>query len=293
MTPIRIGELQVDRVVEDERPYAALDFLLPKASTAMIEPHADWLRPRCLSADNKVHMCFQSFIVRTGRHTILIDACTGNDKERPARPDWHRQNKPFLQTMAATGVTPEQIDLVLCTHLHADHVGWNTRLVDGRWVPTFPNAKYLFAKREYEYWERAHREGLARGEAVNHGSFGDSVLPVVDAGRAVFVESDHEIASGLHLEAAYGHTPGTCVLHARSNGQHGVFLGDVLHTPVQLIDPTLLSTPFCADPVESGRTRRALCERYADTDTILLPAHFPSPSAYRIDSHRGAFRLRD
>jgi glyoxylase-like metal-dependent hydrolase (beta-lactamase superfamily II) len=293
MSSIRIGNIRVDRVIEHEGPYAALDFLLPSAKPEPIAANADWLSPRFLDATNQVVMCFQSFVVRTAHHTILVDACVGNDKERPLRPNWHRQKSPFLEKMIAGGVRPEEIDVVFCTHLHADHVGWNTQLVDGRWVPTFPNARYLFARREYEYWERAHREALANGKDVpNHGSFGDSVLPIVEAKRATLVESDHEIETGVHLEPAYGHTPGTCLLHAKQGGEHGVFIGDVLHTPVQFVNPDW-STPFCADPAQSGRTRRGLCERYADTGTTILAAHFPSPTVCRIGRHGESFRLRD
>ena len=193
--------------------------------------------------------------------------------------------------MRALGVAPEAIDFVFCTHLHADHVGWNTKLENGRWVPTFPNARYVFAKREYEHWEAEHRRIQAAGEApLAQGSFADSVLPVVEAKRAVFVESDHEFEKGVHLEPAYGHTPGNCVFHARSGGGHAVFIGDVMHTAAQLANPAL-SSRFCSDPAESARTRTALVERHADTDTVVLAAHFPTPVAGRIRRRGAGFAL--
>ncbi len=292
MKTLQLGGFQVDRVVESEGPFAPLDFLLPGIAPDLVAAHSDWLQPRHVDpADGQAIMAFQSFVLRTRRHTIVIDTCVGNDKPRPLRPTWHLQQRPFLARMQAAGVAPEAVDFVLCTHLHADHVGWNTRLAEGRWVPTFPNARYVFARREYEHWERAHRAALASGaEVPNHGSFADSVLPVMEAGRAVLVDTDHAIEDGVRLEAAPGHTPGNCVLHAQDGKDHAVFAGDVFHTAVQLADPSL-SSRFCADPVASARTRAALCERYADTGTALLAAHFPAPVAGRIVRHRDAFRL--
>ena len=256
----------------------------------MLEKHS-WLKPAYVTHDNKVLMSFHSYVIRTGRHVILVDGCVGNDKERPLRPVWHRQQGPFLQRLAAAGVKPEEITLVFCTHLHADHVGWNTRLVGGRWVPTFPNARYLFGRTEYEHWEKANRDAGKRGKALpNHGSFADSVLPVVEAGKADLVASDYEIDQGLHLEAAPGHTPGTCLLHVRNRNEHGVFSGDVIHTPVQLADPAL-SSRFCSDPVLSAKTRRALCERIADTPSLLFTGHFPGPDAARIRRLNNSFGI--
>jgi glyoxylase-like metal-dependent hydrolase (beta-lactamase superfamily II) len=281
----------VKRVVEAEGAFAPVDFLLPGFDSSILKNHS-WLQPSFVDQENRVMMSFHSYVIRTGRHVILVDGCVGNDKERPLRPVWHRQQGPFLQRLAAAGVKPEEITLVFCTHLHADHVGWNTKLVGGRWVPTFPNARYLFGRTEYEHWEKENRDAGKRGEALpNHGSFADSVLPVVEAGKADLVASDYEIDQGLHLEAAPGHTPGTCLLHARNGGAHGIFSGDVIHTPVQLADPAL-SSRFCSDPELSAKTRRALCERIADTSTFLFTGHFPAPSASRIVRMGNSFSVR-
>ena len=276
-----IGDIPVARVVEAEGAFAAVDFLLPAFDPAILQT-SPWLKPAFVDEENKVMMSFHSYVIRTPDHTIFVDGCVGNDKERPLRPVWHRQQGDFLARLAAAGVQPEEVDVVFCTHLHADHVGWNTQLRNGRWVPTFPNARYLFSKIEYQHWEREHRAALARGEpAPNHGSFADSVLPVMEAKQADLVAGDHEIESGLHLEPAPGHTPGGCLLHVRSRGAHGIFSGDVIHTPVQLADPGL-SSRFCSDAALSARTRRALCERIADTPSVLFTGHFPAPSAARI-----------
>jgi glyoxylase-like metal-dependent hydrolase (beta-lactamase superfamily II) len=280
-----IGDIRVARVVENEGPFAPVGFLLPDFRSEMLEEHR-WLRPQYVDQEIRALMSFHSYVLRTRHHTILIDGCVGNGKERPERPMWHRQEGPYLERLAQAGVRPEEIDVVFCTHLHADHVGWNTRLRDGRWVPTFPNARYIFARREYEHWERLHRAG----QKPNHDSFTDSVLPVMEARQADLVESDHEIETGIHLEAAYGHTPGTCLMHVKSRGAHGVFIGDVMHTPVQLADPGL-SSRFCSDPAQSAATRRALCERYAETATLLYTGHFPAPSAARVVRRGAGFSL--
>ena len=288
-----VGEFLIDRVVESEGPFGTVEFLLPEATQELIDGNAGWLKPRFVApVDNQLVLSFHSYVLRTRRCTILVDTCTGNDKERPARAAWHRQNNDYLDRLARAGVQPGQVDFIFCTHMHADHVGWNTRLENGRWVPTFPKARYVFARREYEYWEREHREALRRGlEPPNHGSFGDSVLPVVDAGRAVFVDSDYEIDAGLHLEPAAGHSPGSCLLHARSGPDHALFTGDVMHSAVQLARPAL-SSRFCFDPAASARVRTALCERYADTSTRIFTGHFPTPVAGRIIRHGDAFRFQ-
>jgi glyoxylase-like metal-dependent hydrolase (beta-lactamase superfamily II) len=282
---MRIGDISVERVVEAEGPFAPVDFLLPGFDSQLLGNHP-WLRPSFVDDQNRVVMSFHSYVLQTPRHTILVDGCVGNGKERPARPMWHRQEVPYLERLAAAGVRPEQVDFVFCTHLHADHVGWNTRLRDGRWVPTFPNAKYIFARREYEHWEAL----VKAGETPNHGSFTDSVLPVMEAKQAQLVASDHEIEDGIHLEAAYGHTPGTCLLHAKSRGAHGIFSGDVMHTPVQLADPGL-SSRFCSDAALSARTRTALCERVADTPSMLFTGHFPGAGAARIRRLNDSFGI--
>ena len=285
-----IGDIPVARVVEAEGAFAAVDFLLPAFDSSILQK-SPWLKPAFVDEQNRVMMSFHSYVIRTPNHTVFVDGCVGNDKERPLRPVWHRQQGDFLSRLAAAGVQPEEIDVVFCTHLHADHVGWNTQLRDGRWVPTFPNARYLFSKVEYQHWEREHRAALARGEpAPNHGSFADSVLPVMDARQADLVAGDHEIEAGLQLEPAPGHTPGGCLLHVRNRGAHGIFSGDVIHTPVQLADPGL-SSRFCSDPVLSAKTRTKLLERIAGTPSILFTGHFPAPSASKIVRFQNSFGM--
>ncbi len=284
-----IGDFQLDRVIESEEPLFEAQSFLPDATADVIEANADWLFPRFLEpVTNKIILTIQSYIIKTPRHTILVDSCVGNDKPRPQRPMWDMMDGPYLADLAAAGVQPEEVDFVLCTHLHVDHVGWNTRLVDGRWAPTFPNAKYIFAKTEYDFWETRHRDGV-EGPVPN--VYADSILPVMEAKQAVLVGSDHQIDDGMWFEPAPGHTPGNVVLNLESGGNKAVLTGDVMHHPLQLVRPEW-SSRACEDHAMSVKTRRALIERYCDTDTLIAPAHFASPTVGYIISKGDSFGYR-
>ena len=287
----KIGNFGLDRVVESEEPLVEPEIFFPESDPETFAAHADWLQPRHVHpATGKLILCVQSYIVRTGRHTILIDTCVGNDKDRAAhRPIWDRRQWRFLDDLQRAGLQPEDVDFVLCTHLHTDHVGWNTQLRDGRWVPTFPNAKYIFARTEYAYWEEQHRQHGVTGHSQ---AFVDSVLPVMEAKQAVLVESDHQIDDGVWFEPAPGHTAGNVVVNLKSNGASAVLTGDVMHHPIQLVRPDW-SSRACEDRVQSTKTRRALLERYADTDTLFAPAHFASPSVGRVVRLGDRFGYRD
>jgi glyoxylase-like metal-dependent hydrolase (beta-lactamase superfamily II) len=252
-----------------------------------LRENPDLTGPRLIdAASGRLVFSFHSFVIKTGRHTILIDSCLGNDKERPARPQFHRLRTPYLADLAAAGVRPEEVDYVMCTHLHWDHVGWNTRLVDGSWVPTFPNARYVMARREFEHWQGVQQ----RGEDTPHRTaFEDSVLPVVRTGQSLLVGDDFALEDGLWFESAPGHTPGNIVIHARSRDDHAVFMGDVVHHQLQLAKPEW-STRACSDMDLSRRTRTRLIEEHAERGTLLLPAHFPAPTAGRIVRHGSAYR---
>jgi glyoxylase-like metal-dependent hydrolase (beta-lactamase superfamily II) len=252
----------------------------------VVQANRDWLIPRYIEPETlKIVLNIQSYLLRTPRHTILVDTCVGNHKNRPGRDMFHRLDLPYLADLAAAGVQPEEVDFVLCTHLHVDHVGWNTKLLNGRWVPTFPNAKYIFARKEYEFWEKRHVDGT-EGPVPN--VYDDSVLPVMEAGQAVLVDMDHQIGDGLWFEPAPGHTAGNVVLNLQSQGENAVLSGDVMHHPIQLVCPEW-SSRACEDRVQSAATRRALIERYADTDTLIAPAHFASPTMGYIISKGDAF----
>lgn len=270
MSTLRIGDARIDSVMEFEGPYRFPNEMYPDADAGLVDEHRPWLEPRYLDpASGQLIFAFRSFLIRTDRLTILVDGCVGNHKNRPERPVWHQQNWPWMDNLRAQGVAPEEIDLVMCTHLHVDHIGWNTKLEDGRWVPTFPNAKYLFHEKEYAFWEEEYPK-----QAWIKDAFADSVLPVVDAGLAEMVSGDHEIDRGIWLEPSPGHTPGHVSMNLERDGARGVFCGDLMHTPLQ-IPEAQLSTIFCTDPELSRATRTAFVDRHADTDTIILPAHFP------------------
>ena len=280
MTPLHFGDIAVSRVVEAEGPSFFPGFLLADSDDAAIDAERAWLEPRFFDrASGRLIMSVHSYLIRTPHHTILVDTCVGNDKERPSTKPWHRQQTPWLDRLSEAGVAPEEIDVVLCTHLHVDHVGWNTRLVDGHWVPTFPNAQYLFHKDEYAYWEQ---HGAAAGHAgAGDGCFEDSVLPVMEAGQALLVDGDHAIDDALRLEPSPGHSPGHVCLHLSGGGRRAVFSGDLMHHPVQAAYPEWNSR-FCYKPAQSRATRERFVDQHAETDTIILAAHFATPTAGRI-----------
>jgi len=175
---------------------------------------------------------------------------------------------------------------VMCTHLHVDHVGWNTQLVDGRWVPTFPNARYLFAKREYAHWENERKNN----DNVNDGSFDDSVLPIVEAGKAVMIESDHQPDPLLTIEDYPGHTPGSIAINLKDGGKQACFSGDIMHHPIQVYHPDW-SSQFCWDQEMSARSRRQLLEDCVESNALLCPAHFPGANAGFIKPQGDSFRI--
>ncbi len=280
----QIGDLTVVRAVELITPFDRTTFF-PETTPADWAPHESWLKPNAMDPDSGALLFpVQSYLVRTAHHTILIDSCVGNDKERPNRPAWHmKSDDAYMRALRALGVTLEDIDFVMCTHMHADHVGWNTRLVDGRWVPTFPNARYVFTRKELEAWERGHPK-------FPRFPFEDSVLPVIAAGQAELVTNDHALDDQVWLEPTPGHTPDHVAICLASRGQRAVMCGDVMHSPVQCLHPEWTAWPDW-DPEQAKRTRRAFMERYCDTDTLVCTAHFPLPSAGRIVAEGDAFRF--
>ena len=287
MQRIALGDCTIDAVFEDRGGFIAPLEMMPTANPADLERHKVWMAPTWYdAAEDRLIMQFQSFILRTPQHTILIDSCIGEDKKR-ANPHFHMKKWPWLANLEALGLTPADIDIVMCTHLHADHVGWNTRLRDGRWVPTFPNARYVFERSEYAHWEK---ESAAGAERVGM-TFIDSVLPVMEAGLAELVDGDHDIARGIWLEPTPGHSPGHVVVNLESQGRRAVFAGDLMHHPVQVPHPDW-STKFCWDMAMSGRSRSAFVDRHAETDTLIVPAHFAGETAGHIVAQSGETRFR-
>lgn len=209
----------------------------------------------------------------------------------PYLPIFGHLRTGFLERLAAAGVAPEDVDIVVCTHVHVDHVGWNTVLADREWVPTFPNAKYLFSKPDFDFWNPIN--GHQRlGAFVNQNMFEDSVAPVANAGQAELWEGDtYQIDSNLTLVSAPGHTPGLAILRAESEGERGVFVGDLLHSPAQLHHPDWNSC-FCEDPTQSVKSRRSVLSWTADNRALLIPAHLAGDHVVEIERNGGAFRLK-
>jgi glyoxylase-like metal-dependent hydrolase (beta-lactamase superfamily II) len=278
-----VGDLTIHRIIEQETPFfPALD-LFPKLTPELLAENKPWMKQAgAIDDSDTLILCFQSYIVTTPHHTILIDSCIGNDKSRPARPKWHmKTDDTYARGLKAAGSSFGDIDYVMCTHLHVDHVGWNTRLENGRWVPTFPNARYVFAKDEFDYWT----EQNARAEVP---PFIDSVLPVVEAKRSEIVSNDFAIGDHARILPTPGHTPGHVAFAFGKGKDDAVFAGDLMHTPLQTRHPEL-SPKFDVDPAQSAVTRRSFLERYCDTDTLCCTAHFPSPSSGKIRRSGNAF----
>lgn len=281
-----VGDFRVDRILEQELPGFDPYEFFPTLTPELLEENRHWLEPLSLDpATGMLIFPMQSYLVRTGRHTILIDSCIGNHKHRPTRPLWHQKtDSTYMDALARAGVGVEQVDFVMCTHLHPDHVGWNTRLQDGRWVPTFPNARYVFSGKELAHWEARHAE-------AEIPYMTDSVLPVVASGQVLQVTSDHQFEGGIHLEPTPGHTPDHFAVHLTSNGHDAVMSGDLIHSPIQCRYPQLLSRPD-VDKEQGVATRRAFMERYCDTETLICTAHFHSPSIGHFTRHGDGFDFR-
>ena len=271
-----VGDLNIHRIIEQETTFFPALELLPQLTPELLAQNKDWMRKEGAIDENDVLiLCFQSYIIRTPHHTILIDSCIGNDKQRPARPKWHQKtDDAFMRGLKGAGLAVEDIDFVMCTHLHVDHVGWNTKLEGGRWVPTFPNARYIFGKAEYDYWT----EQNAKAEVP---PFADSVLPVVEAKRADIVGNEFAVGDHLRILPTPGHTPGHVAFAMGRGKDDAVFVGDIMHSPIQLRHPEL-SPKFDVDPAQAAVTRKTFLERYCDTDTLCCTAHFPSPSTGKI-----------
>ncbi|MGH7334701.1 MAG: MBL fold metallo-hydrolase [Candidatus Rokuibacteriota bacterium] len=268
----QLGPVTISRVVEIGRSSYPTAMMLPDSTPTAIAAHLSWLKPDFFDeATGDIGSRIQTYVVRTPRHTILVDTGVGNDKHRAENVAWHRRQGTYLEDLAATGVTADQVDYVLCTHMHVDHVGWNTRLVNGRWVPTFPRATYIFVGEEWEFWKHESETGKD-----GSGCIDDSVLPIVRAGQAKLVESDYTVDEYLRFEPWHGHTPGHAAIRLQTPAGTAVFAGDLMHRVVQVAEPQW-SSQFCYDPRLAAETRRAFVERHADSGVLVLAAHFPRP----------------
>jgi glyoxylase-like metal-dependent hydrolase (beta-lactamase superfamily II) len=273
-TVISVGGATVQRIVEQEAPFFEPLRFFPTLSPELLAENLPWLQPRYIDpATGLLVLCVQSYLVRTRHHNILIDSCVGNDKPRPHRPFWDMMKRAdYERNLAATGLGFEDIDFVMCTHLHVDHVGWNTRLDNGRWVPTFPKARYLFSGVELDYWTRRHQSDAAAQPWI-----GDSVLPIVQAGRCDLVHNEHVLDDHVCLLPTPGHTIDHFSVRVGTKDDDAIITGDMVHSPLQARYPDIgMMSDYDAEL--GGRSRRRVFAEICDTPTLLCTAHFPSPS---------------
>ncbi|MGH4033314.1 MBL fold metallo-hydrolase [Actinomycetota bacterium Odt1-20B] len=294
MRTLSLGPARIDRITELDRwPFAPRD-LFPDITDEHLTAAAA-LGPRLVDPDTgELILGIHTYLIRTPTLTMLADSGNGNDKHRPALLAHHQFHTDYLNNLTAAGVTESNVDIVVSTHLHPDHCGWNTRLAKDRWHPTFPNATYLFAREEFDAHKANHTSqptdpilaDLAR-------TFEDSVQPVLTSGQARIVDLPHTVLAeddlAIRLLPSPGHTPGHLIVELTSGQHRAVITGDVIHHPFQFDD---LDLPQGGDqaPPQAAATRRWLCETYADTNTLILTAHFPNPghitatpTGYRFD----------
>lgn len=293
--PIHLGAFQIHRVLEMELPFLTLDEMFPASTPDEVDAMLPLLQPWCVDAERRALVAVQSYLVTTPGDVILLDTCVGCGKTNERFPFWAgRTDEVWLERLRATGFGPEDVTIVLCSHLHTDHAGWNTRRQDGRWVPTFPGATYIFSKREVQHCMDAEPD-----------LYRESVLPVIESGHARLVDIGHhgleeasgivgggpEIAEGVRLEPTPGHTPGHVAIHLESQGEHAVMWGDLCHSPAQCIRPDW-SYRRDWDGVMSAVTRTRMLRHCADDGRMVLTAHFPPPSVGRITAVGDGFRFR-
>ena len=279
----RIGEVTVTRIVELEVPIPwSEEHAFLKEATPEVLAQMPWLFPHFCTPEGAVILSFHALLVEAPGIRVVVDTCIGNDKPR-REMGFQPLSTPFLQHMIDAGWPPESVDAVVCTHLHVDHVGWNTRLLDGKWVPTFPNARYLIGRLEHEHW-------TAEGDEDQQAILADSVKPIFDEGLADFVDMDHRLSPEVRLMPAPGHTPGHVCVVIESKGEKALITGDALHHPCQMAHPEWCPS-VDVDPTQSPKTRRTLLEDMADTPALLIGTHFSGPTAGWVKRDGEAYRL--
>lgn len=302
MSDFHIGAVEVTKVVEWQGEIAPARVIIPDGPADLWRRNESWLAPDHWHPENDTyHGAAQTWVLRSEGKVVLVDTGVGNDRHRPQIPLFDHLRTGFLDRLAEAGVRPGDVDIVINTHIHYDHVGWNTESRDGEWVPTFPNATYLIPRADQEYFDprNAHRRRAPRDDHEKRRQEGgrivyaDSIAPVL--GRAVLWSEGHRVDGDIRLEPAPGHTPGSSVVRVASGSDRAVFVGDVLHSPVQILEPDY-SSCFCEDRAQAAATRRSVLERAADTGELVVPAHFAGSGAVEVrrDGSRFAIeRFRD
>ena len=278
----QIGDVQVARIVEINDHHDPFTMLSTECEPDMGK-HYPWLIPHFAEPDGTMKISFQAFALKTPTRTIIVDTCIGNDRESEF-PIFSHMQTSYLEDLVFAGYEPGKVDVVLCTHLHFDHVGWNTRKVNGKFVPTFPNARYLFSKGEYEHWQ-GQRPGNAH---VAH--FAEAIDPVIEAGLVDLIGDAHQVCAEVSLIPTPGHTPNHVSVLIRSRGEEAVITGDLMHHPIQLARPDLPVNSDSDKPLGVA-TRTAFCERFANRDVTVIGSHFCDPTAGRVVSDVRNWRL--
>jgi glyoxylase-like metal-dependent hydrolase (beta-lactamase superfamily II) len=277
----QIGDVEITRIIEQEDTSMPPEVMVVEATPENVLP-IEWLRPHFIDAGGRLISSIFSLLIETGEEKIVIDTCVGNDKERGV-PMWNKRQTSFLQDMADAGFARESVDVVACTHLHQDHVGWNTMLIGGEWVPTFPNARYLFSAKDWTWLEQQPVTFL--GDYCS-----DSVRPIFASGLAELFTPPHHINDEVWLDSTPGHSPGHVSVRISSGGQHAVVTGDLIHHPCQMARPHWHS-PFDFDTAQARRTRANFLEQFGDEPVLVIGSHFATPTAGRIVSDGDVYRF--
>ncbi len=295
------GDVVITGIVE--QGLDGLNDLIADATPEEVQK-IDWLAPNYANNAGEMSGIIQSFVIQTPNRLIVVDTCVGDQKERVAVDAWHRSQHRFLDKFRSAGFDPDKVDIVLCTHLHVDHVGWNTKLEHGKWVPTFPNARYLFSETEFSFWETEYQAPLldpaaaqdqqelaaAVMQGLQHQTHADSVMPIFKHNLADLVQSDHKVCEGVSLVPTPGHTPGHVSVHIHSGGQEALITGDCFHHPCQIAKPKW-GTLVDYDTEQSTATRQSLCGSLHRSGATIIGSHFSKPSAGKLEQTPDGYKL--
>jgi glyoxylase-like metal-dependent hydrolase (beta-lactamase superfamily II) len=296
-----VGDIKVTSIVEQD--LTDMMTLMPMATPEVLQ-EIDWLQPAYVQASGDMVGLIQAFVVETPSHRIVVDTCVGNDRERVLVESWHMQQRHFIEKFEAAGYDVNSIDIVLCTHMHFDHVGWNTYLDGEVWRPTFPNARYLFAETEYRFWEGELNKGppspgeeaseeellMAGLDAMTRATQLDSITPIVEAGLSELVPVDCQVCEGVRLIPTHGHTPGHVSILLESLGVEAVITGDAVHHPVQIARPDIF-TIVDIDPQASCSNRWEMLRQAASCGHLLIGSHFSHPTAGYVKEEGESYRF--
>ncbi len=280
----KIGDVEIFQLVEMVDNELFSTFIPEARPEAVLK--IEWLKKHFIGEKGNLKAQVQSFMIKSSGKYILVDTCNGNHKDRPGMPTWGKLNTRFLDKFKNIDISPDKIDFVVCTHLHFDHVGWNTTLENGKWVPTFKNAQYLFSQDEYNYWVKKPEKEVID----DFNGFDDSVSPIVDAGLVKFISDDYRLDSNIRFIPTPGHTPHHISVVIESKGKKAIISGDVMHHPCQIaqIKWTTLADTY---PEQTIETRTKFLKEYANTDTLIIGTHFPYPVAGYITEENNNYKF--